>query len=91
MLATGAVVWAAGFTAWVLTAPGYSDGQTILEANPEATVWVAVTVVCGSFNVAARRSHAEALAVGCWAWMTAESTAAKATAVRVFMISPAGF
>ena len=41
MLATGAVVWAAGFTAWALTAPGYSDGQTILEANPETTVRVA--------------------------------------------------
>ena len=44
MLATGAVVWAAGFTAWVLTAPGYSDGQTILEANPETTVRVAVAL-----------------------------------------------
>lgn len=43
-LATGAVVWAAGFTAWALTAPGYSDGQTILEANPETTVRVAIAI-----------------------------------------------
>ena len=43
-LATGAVVWAAGFTAWALTASAYSDGQTILEANPETTVRVAVAL-----------------------------------------------
>jgi hypothetical protein len=41
-LATAAVVWAAGFTGWVLTASVYSDGQTILEANPEPSVRVAV-------------------------------------------------
>jgi hypothetical protein len=43
-LATGAVVWAAGVTAWALTASAYSDGQTILEANPEPTVRVAVAL-----------------------------------------------
>ena len=43
-LATGAVVWAAGFTWWVLTASVYSDGQTILEANPETTVRVAIAI-----------------------------------------------
>ena len=42
MLATAAVVWAAGFTAWALTASAYSDGQTILEANPETTVRLAI-------------------------------------------------
>ena len=43
-LATGAVVWAAGFTAWALTASSYSDGQTLLEANPETTVRVAIAL-----------------------------------------------
>lgn len=43
-LATAAVVWAAGFTAWVLTAAVYSDGQTILQANPEPVVRVAVAL-----------------------------------------------
>jgi hypothetical protein len=43
-LATGAVLWAAGFTAWALTASTYSDGQTILEANPETTVRVAIAI-----------------------------------------------
>jgi hypothetical protein len=43
-LATAAVVWAAGFTAWALTASTYSDGQTILEANPETTVRVAIAI-----------------------------------------------
>jgi hypothetical protein len=43
-LATAAVVWAAGFTWWVLTASVYSDGQTILEANPETTVRVAIAI-----------------------------------------------
>ena len=33
-----------GFTAWALTASAYSDGQTILEANPETTVRVAVAL-----------------------------------------------
>ncbi len=38
------MVWAAGFTVWALTASVYSDGQTILEANPETTVRVAVAL-----------------------------------------------
>jgi hypothetical protein len=41
-LATAAVAWAAAVTAWVLTASAYSDGQTILEANPETIVRIAV-------------------------------------------------
>jgi hypothetical protein len=44
VLATAAVVWAAGFTGWVLTASVYSDGQTILEANPETITRVAVAL-----------------------------------------------
>jgi hypothetical protein len=44
VLATAAVVWAAGFTAWALTAAAYSDGETLLEANPETTVRVAVAI-----------------------------------------------
>jgi hypothetical protein len=44
VLATAAVVWAAGFTGWALTASAYSDGQTLLEANPETTVRVAVAI-----------------------------------------------
>lgn len=43
-LATAGVVWAAAFTAWVLTAAVYSDGQTILQANPEPVVRVAVAL-----------------------------------------------
>ncbi len=42
MLATAAVLWAAGFTYWALTGSAYSDGQTILEANPEPVVRVAI-------------------------------------------------
>jgi hypothetical protein len=41
-LATAAVLWAAGFTGWALTASSYSDGQTILEANPETIVRVVI-------------------------------------------------
>ncbi len=44
LLASAAVVWAAGFTIWALTASAYSDGQTLLEANPEAVTRVAVAV-----------------------------------------------
>jgi hypothetical protein len=43
-LATVAVVYAAAFTAWALTAPGYSSGETILEANPEVAVRVALAI-----------------------------------------------
>jgi hypothetical protein len=43
-LATLAVVWAAGFTWWELTASAYSDGQTLLEANPETLVRVAIAI-----------------------------------------------
>jgi hypothetical protein len=42
VLATAAVLWAAGFTVWALTASAYTDGQTILEANPEPVVRVAI-------------------------------------------------
>lgn len=35
---------AAAFTVWALFAPGYSSGETILEANPELSVRVAVAV-----------------------------------------------
>ena len=41
-LATAAVLWAAAFTWWALTASTYSDGQTILEANGEAIVRIAI-------------------------------------------------
>ena len=43
-LATAAVLCAAAFTAWALTASVYSSGQTILEANPEVLVRVALAV-----------------------------------------------
>lgn len=44
-LATGAVAWAAAFTAWVLTASVYEPGgETILAANEELTVRVALFV-----------------------------------------------
>ncbi len=42
-LASGAIAWAIAFTAWVLTASVYGPGgETILEANEELTVRVAV-------------------------------------------------
>jgi len=42
-IATGAVVWALGFTVWVLTAPFYEPGgETILEVNEELSVRVAL-------------------------------------------------
>jgi hypothetical protein len=43
-LATAAVAYAAAFTAWALTAPVYSSGQTILEANSELSVRVAIAM-----------------------------------------------
>lgn len=42
-IATGAVLWALGFTVWVLTAGFYEpSGETILEANAELSVRVAL-------------------------------------------------
>jgi hypothetical protein len=41
-LATAAVLCAAAFTAWALFASAYSSGETILEANPERSVRVAL-------------------------------------------------
>jgi hypothetical protein len=43
-LATAAVVYAAAFTVWVLTAPVYGSGQTLLDENPEASVRVAIAM-----------------------------------------------
>jgi hypothetical protein len=68
LLATGAVVWAAGFTLWALTAAAYSDGRTILETNPETivrvgiatpivlslVVWYVLWVACNVGSAAAR-------------------------------------
>jgi hypothetical protein len=60
-LATGAVAWAVGFTVWALTASFYEPGgETILEANDElivrvalllpvvisALVWLALQIAC---------------------------------------------
>ena len=42
-IANGAVVWALAFTVWALTAPFYEpSGQTILEANDELSVRIAL-------------------------------------------------
>ncbi|MEA2136333.1 MAG: hypothetical protein QOC68_4242 [Solirubrobacteraceae bacterium] len=41
-LATAAVMCAAAFTLWALLASAYSSGQTILEANSDLSVRVAV-------------------------------------------------
>jgi hypothetical protein len=41
-LATAGVICAAVFTIWALFASAYSSGETILEANPEFSVRVAV-------------------------------------------------
>lgn len=69
-LASGAVAWAGAFTAWVLTASVYEPGgETILEANEElvvrvavlaplvtsALVWWALHVACRDGNRSARR------------------------------------
>jgi hypothetical protein len=43
-LATAAVVYAAVFTVWALVAPVYSSGETILEANSEIAVRVAIAI-----------------------------------------------
>jgi hypothetical protein len=68
-LATGAVAWAIGFTAWVLTASVYEPGgETILAANEElivriavfaplvtsALVWLALHIACRDANRVAR-------------------------------------
>jgi FtsH-binding integral membrane protein len=77
-LATGAVAWAAGFTAWVLTASFYEPGgETILEANDEpivrvallvplvtsAFVWLALHVACRDGRRAARTAGLVAASV----------------------------
>ena len=69
-LASGAVAWAGAFTAWVLTTSVYGPGgETILEANEElsvriavfaplvtsAFVWWALHVACRDGNRSARR------------------------------------
>jgi hypothetical protein len=41
-LATLALVCAAAFTVWALFGSAYSSGETILEANPEASVRIAI-------------------------------------------------
>lgn len=43
-LATVAVACAAAFTVWALTASAYSSGETILEANAEASTRVAIAI-----------------------------------------------
>ncbi len=43
-LATAAVCCAVGFTVWALTASVYSSGETLLEANPELSVRVALAL-----------------------------------------------
>jgi len=68
-LASAAVAWAVGFTAWVLTASFYEPGgETILAVNEELTVrlalftplvvsalvWLALHVACRNGNRAAR-------------------------------------
>lgn len=70
-LATAAVGWAAWFTWWALTASAYSDGQTILEVNPEPIVRVAIAtplalsvVVWLSLRAACRRDSVTAHRVG---------------------------
>jgi hypothetical protein len=70
-LATAAVAWAAAFTWWALTASVYSDGQTILEANPEAVVRVALAaplavsaVAWLALHVACHRASRSAYALG---------------------------
>jgi hypothetical protein len=70
LLATTAVAGAAAFTVWALFAPVYSSGETILEANPEVSVrlalatpfvvtcgiWLLLHVACRSGAVWARRT-----------------------------------
>jgi hypothetical protein len=43
-MATAAVACAAAFTVWALTASVYSSGDTILEANPEFVVRIALAL-----------------------------------------------
>ena len=68
VLASCAVVWAAAFTVWALTATAYSDGRTILETNPDTivrvalaaplvlslVVWYVLWVACNVHSAAAR-------------------------------------
>jgi hypothetical protein len=70
-LATAAVVWTAGFTWWALTAPAYSDGETILQANPETLVRIAVGTPLASsmlawvlLHIACRRGSTTAHTAG---------------------------
>ncbi len=74
-LATVAVACAAAFTVWALTASAYSSGETLLQANPEASarvaiaipvvvtsvVWLLLHVAC-RFEVSRARTAALALA-----------------------------
>lgn len=77
-LATGAVAWAAAFTAWAMTAAVYAPGgQTILDANDELAVRLALAaplvvsaLVWLVLHVACRRRSRAARGVGrAAAWM----------------------
>jgi hypothetical protein len=68
---TGGVLLAAGFTAWALTEPVYSSGQTLLEVNTElgARLAVAAPVVVASLiwivlHLACRRDSRVLRAIG---------------------------
>ncbi len=71
-IATGAVVWALAFTVWALTAPFYEpSGQTILEANDELSVRIALllpavisALVWRALRVACRDGRRGARAIG---------------------------
>lgn len=72
-VATAAVACAAAFTVWVLNASVYSNGDTVLEANPGTghAIVVAVPLVVASvvwllLHVACRFDSATA-----WRWGTA--------------------
>ncbi len=93
-LATGAVGCAAAFTAWALFAPAYSSGETLLEANPElsvrlavaaplvvtSTAWLLLHVACRFDAIWARRA---ALAV---AWLLVAFAVVTGFSIGLFVL-----
>src|SRR3954447_4796920 len=96
-LATAAVVYAAVFTAWALTASVYSSGETILGENPElsvrvaialpllvtATVWLLLHVAC-RFDAARARIAAKAVA-----WLLVAFAVVTAFSIGLFVLPAA--
>ena len=97
-LATAAVVFAAAFTVWALTAGAYSSaGQTLVEANDELTVRLAIaaplavtTAVWLLLHAACRRNLASARSTELWiAWLLVAFSIISGFSIGLFVMPAA--